>query len=149
MNINVSHIAGRVTREPEVKVTPNGMKVCTLSIATNHVYKNQAGQKTEEVEFHNIVSFGKTAETIAQYVKKGQVLYVEGRLKTDSWEDKTTGKKMYKTSIICSNFQFGERARNENGTTPAEKTKTDDDGSFDELANDLSSGDINLDDIPF
>lgn len=134
MNINTVHIAGRVTKKPELRALPSGSKVCSFSIATNYVYKDQSGNKKEEVEFHNITSFGKTAETIAQYVVQGQVLYVEGRIKTDSWEK--DGIKHYKTNIIANNFQFGAKPKG-NEVRPEtesenENTEVDEDNIADE-----------------
>jgi len=135
MNINTVHIAGRVTKKPELRALPSGSKVCSFSIATNYVYKDQAGNKKEEVEFHNITSFGKTAETIAQYVVQGQVLYVEGRIKTDSWEK--DGVKHYKTNIIANNFQFGAKPKGSESIVPTDineetNTEVDEDNIADE-----------------
>jgi single-strand DNA-binding protein len=134
MNINTVHIAGRVTKKPELRALPSGSKVCSFSIATNYIYKDQSGNKKEEVEFHNITSFGKTAETIAQYVVQGQVLYVEGRIKTDSWEK--DGIKHYKTNIIANNFQFGAKPKGnevrEETESENENTEVDEDNIADE-----------------
>lgn len=135
MNINTVHIAGRVTKKPELRALPSGSKVCSFSIATNYVYKDQAGNKKEEVEFHNITSFGKTAETIAQYVVQGQVLYVEGRIKTDLWEK--DGVKHNKTNIIANNFQFGAKPKGSENTVPTDtnedtNTEVDEDNIADE-----------------
>lgn len=120
MNINTAHIAGRVTKKPELRKLPSGSSICTFSLATNHVYKKESGEKIEEVEFHNIVTFGKTAETIAQYVEQGQVLYVEGRIKTEKWEKDEV--KHNKTTIIAEKFQFGERSKN---STPRTESTTE------------------------
>ena len=76
-------------------------------MATNRTYKDKNGAKQEVTEFHNVVAFGRTAEVIAQYVKKGRPIFVEGRLQTRSWEGKEDGKKQYRTEIIVDNFQFG------------------------------------------
>ncbi len=103
MNYNRAIISGRTTKKPELKTTPNGIKVTTFSIATSEKYKEE-----EKTEFHNIVAFGKTAEIIAQYVEKGQLLLVEGKLSTSSWEK--DGQKFYKTDVICEKFQFGPKA---------------------------------------
>ncbi len=143
MNVNTAHIAGRITKQPELKALPSGMKVCEFSIATNYTYKSADGAKKEEVEFHNCVAFGKTGEVIAQYVQKGQILYVEGRIKTSTWERKEGGKGS-KTQIIINNFQFGEKAR---GATTVKAT--DEDEGRDDYA-DLGSDDAANDaDIPF
>ena len=116
--LNKTQIIGRITNDLELKTTPNGNKVLSFTVATNYVYKDQQGQKVEETEFHNVVAWGKQAETIAQYFVKGQEIYVEGRLKTRNWEDKDTAKKMYRTEIILNNFEFGQKPNKE---TPNER----------------------------
>jgi len=111
MNVNQVHLIGRVTKQPELKSLSGGTQVVSFGLATNNVYKNKAGEKVEEVDFHNVTAFGKLAETIAQYVVKGQELYVSGRIKYESW-DKTDGTgKGYRTSIIAGNFQFGQKPK--------------------------------------
>ncbi len=109
MNVNKAIIVGRLTRDPEVRTTPNGQTVANFSLATSTSWKGQDGQQQERTEFHNIVAWGRRGEVIGQYVTKGQELFVEGRLETRSWEDKETGKKMYRTEIIMDNFEFGAK----------------------------------------
>lgn len=98
--LNCVHIIGRLTRDPEVKQAT--VKVCNFSIATSKKKKDG----TEKAEFHNMVAFDKTAELVLNYLKKGSQCYVQGELQTDTWDDKATGKKMYKTSIVVNNVQF-------------------------------------------
>lgn len=112
MNVNKSIVIGRLTRDPEVKTTPNGTTLCTLSVATSTQWKDNNGQKQSKTEFHNVIAWGKQAEVIGQYFVKGQEIYVEGRLETRSWEDKDTGKKMYRTEIVLERFDFGSRPQN-------------------------------------
>jgi single-strand DNA-binding protein len=104
---------------------PNGMKVTSFGVATNRTWKDANGAKQEAVEYHNIISFGKQAEVIAQYCKKGDSIFVEGRLQTRKWEDKD-GKTNYKTEIVVENFQFGTKANPQNApqsaTSPVEST---------------------------
>ena len=120
MNLNKVQLIGNLTRDPELKSLPTGMAVVNFSLATNRVYKDKNGAKQEEAEFHNIVAFGRTAEIIHQYSKKGASLYIEGRLKTSSWDDKETNKKMYRTEIVAENIQLGSRpAGNSSAYTPA------------------------------
>lgn len=138
MNLNKIILVGRVTRDPELKALPTGTAITTFSLATNRVW-NKDGQKQEEVEFHNIVTFGNMAENIGKYVKKGQLLLVEGRNATRSWDDKETGKKMYKTDIIAESFQFGPKSE---GTQNTQKTE-------DEEEIDYPEDEINPEDIPF
>lgn len=107
-NINLVQIMGRITRKPEMKTTQGGTSIASLSVATNRVWKNQAGEKQTEAEFHNIVAFGKSAEVICQYFDKGDEIYVMGHLKTNSWET-PEGVKKYKTDIILEKFEFGQK----------------------------------------
>lgn len=109
MYLNKATIIGNITRDPELKALPTGMKVCSFSVATNRVWKDNNGAKQEAVEFHNIVVFGKQAEATAQYMKKGSQVLVEGRIQTRSWEDKTSGDKKYRTEIVAENVQFGSK----------------------------------------
>ena len=104
MNLNKVQIIGRITQPLELKKLPNGTSALRIAVATNRNYKDKNGGKVEETEFHNIVSFGKQAETIAQYFVKGQEIYAEGRLRTESWDDKESGKKMYRTKIVLEKF---------------------------------------------
>lgn len=109
MYLNKAQIIGNLTRDPELKALPTGQSVCNFSIATNRVYKDSNNNKKEETEFHNVVVFGKQADTSSTYLKKGQQVYVEGRIATRSWDDKTSGEKKYRTEIIADTVQFGQR----------------------------------------
>jgi len=117
MNLNKVMLIGRLVRDPEVRTTPSGQTVTSISVATSYTWKDQSGTKQEKTEFHNVVAWAKRGEVIAQYFVKGQEIYVEGRLETRSWEDKDSGKKMYRTEIILDNFEFG--AKPGAGGTPA------------------------------
>ncbi len=104
MDLNKVMIIGRLTRDPELRTTPNGASVCKLGLATNYVYTNQqTGQKVEQVEYHNVVLWRKLAEIASQYLKKGRRLYVEGRLQSRNWETKD-GQKRTSTEIIAENM---------------------------------------------
>lgn len=107
MYLNKVFLYGNLTRDPELKALPSGSQVANFGIATNRTYKDKNGAKQEATEFHNIVAFGRTAEVIAQYMKKGRPIFVEGRIQTRSWDDKESGKKNYRTEIVVDNFQFG------------------------------------------
>lgn len=107
MYLNKVFLYGNLTRDPELKALPGGSQVMNAGLATNRVYKDKSGAKQEATEFHNIVAFGRTAEVIAQYCKKGRPIFVEGRIQTRSWEGKEDGKKQYRTEIVVDNFQFG------------------------------------------
>jgi single-strand DNA-binding protein len=108
MYLNKVLLYGNVTKDPEVKALPSGSNVAQFSLATNRTYKDKNGVKQEQADFHNIVVFGNSANLIAQYVKKGSGLFVEGRIQTRSW-DGADGKKNYRTEIVCDSFQFGPR----------------------------------------
>ena len=108
MNLNKVFIIGNLTRDPELKTLPSGSSVANFGIATNRVWRNQQGEKQEEVQFHNIVVFGKQADTVSQYLKKGGSVLVEGRLQTRNWEAQD-GTKRTKTEIVAERVQFGPR----------------------------------------
>ena len=108
MNLNKVFIMGNLTRDPELKTLPSGSSVANFGIATNRVWRNQQGEKQEEVQFHNIVVFGKQADTVSQYLKKGSSVLVEGRLQTRNWEAQD-GTKRTKTEIVAERVQFGPR----------------------------------------
>lgn len=108
MNLNKVFLMGNLTRDPELKTLPSGSSVASFGIATNRVWKNQQGERQEEVQFHNIVVFGKQAETASQYLKKGASAFIEGRLQTRNW-DAQDGTKKSKTEIVAERVQFGPR----------------------------------------
>ncbi len=108
MYLNKAIVYGNLTRDPEIKALPSGIQVASFSIATNRVYKDKNGARQEQSEFHNIVVFGRQAETAAQYLKKGATALVEGRMQTRSWDSE--GVKKYRTEIIADRVQFGPRA---------------------------------------
>jgi single-strand DNA-binding protein len=107
MYLNKVFLYGNLTRDPELKALPSGSQVANFGMATNRSFKDKTGARQEATEFHNIVAFGRTAEVIAQYMKKGRPIFVEGRIQTRSWDDKESGKKNYRTEIVVDNFQFG------------------------------------------
>lgn len=151
MNVNKVIIVGNITRDPELKSLPSGASVATFSVATNEVYVKD-GEKKETTEFHNVVAWGKTAENIARYMKKGSQIYVEGKLQTRSWDDKDSGKKLYRTEVVALHVQFGAKPKGEG----AGKQEVDDWGGFgdepaagSESSSGKDTGDINPDDIPF
>ncbi|PID52030.1 MAG: single-stranded DNA-binding protein [Candidatus Moraniibacteriota bacterium] len=159
MNVNKAIVVGRLTQDPEMRTTPNGQTVANFTIATNTKWKDQSGQQQERTEFHNIVAWGRRGEIIGQYVTKGQELYVEGRLETRNWDDKDTGKKMYRTEIIMENFEFGAKAGGGNGggnynntatpqqNQPAAEQKKDDEIPTINL--DDEQDEVKIEDVPF
>jgi single-strand DNA-binding protein len=110
MYLNKAFLYGNLTRDPELKALPGGTQVVSFGIATNRTFKDKNGAKQEQVEYHNITAFGRPAEVMAQYLKKGKPVFIEGRIQTRSWDDKATGEKKYRTEIVADNFQFGPQA---------------------------------------
>lgn len=109
MNLNRAMIIGNLTRDPELRTTPSGQSVCNFSVATSYQWTDQAGQKQEKVEYHNIVAWGKLADICSQYLGKGRKVYVEGRLQTREWEAQDGGKRN-RTEIIAENMIMLDRA---------------------------------------
>ncbi|MEK7601209.1 MAG: single-stranded DNA-binding protein [Patescibacteria group bacterium] len=151
MYINKAILFGNLTRDPELRALPSGMNVCNFSLATNRVYKDRDGKKQEQTDFHNVVVFGRQADTVNQYLKKGSSAYVEGRIQTRSWDDKTSGEKKYRTEVVAETVQFGPRSSGSAGGGGRKQ----DDGGADETPISGGAGieypkdDINPDDIPF
>src|SRR5580704_1877738 len=104
--VNKVIIVGRLGGDPEVRYTPGGQAVAQLSVATSENWKDKEGQKQERTEWHRVVVWGKMAEVVGQHLTKGRQVYVEGRLQTRSWDDKTTGQKRYATEIVAQTVQF-------------------------------------------
>lgn len=148
MYLNKVFIIGNLTRDPELKALPSGIKVASFSLATNRVWKDADGKKQEAVEYHNCVVFGKQAESISQYMKKGSSLLIEGRLQTRSW-DNAEGKKQYKTEIVVESSQFGPKAGGQKSEGVATKEKSDYDQMDSNDDVDQSVGTIKAEDIPF
>ena len=152
MYINKAIIAGNVTRDPELKSLPSGVKITTFSIATNRFWKDATtGERKEMAEYHNVVVFGRQAETVAQYVKRGSQVSVIGRIQTRSWEQ--DGQKKYRTEIIAEDVQFGSRPQtgNSTGSSSYSNSNAAPAPSHDSAIDypDADALDINPDDIPF
>ncbi len=108
MNLNKAFIIGNLTRDPELRQTPSGQSVASFGIATNRFFTDATGQKQQQAEFHNIVAWGRLAEICHQYLKKGGIAFVEGRLQTRSWQD-PQGNPRSRTEIIAERIQLGPR----------------------------------------
>ncbi|MDQ3076309.1 MAG: single-stranded DNA-binding protein [bacterium] len=155
MYLNKAILIGNLTRDPELRSLPTGIKVCSFSLATNRVWKDKNGARQEGTDYHNVVVFGRQAETVAQYMKKGNSILVEGRMQTRSWDDKTTGEKKYRTEIIADRTQFGPKGGSSGTAGPTggstaqgggmPKSEMNDDGD----SIDYPEEDINPEDIPF
>lgn len=163
MNLNKVFLIGRLTADPQLRSTTSGQSVGSFSVATNRTWTDKNGAKQESVEFHNIVVWGRQAELASQFLKKGAMALIEGRLQTRSWQSKE-GHNMKTTEIVAERIQFGPRAMNDGGgagfarsggrrETPAPDTDKPFDFAQDkpeELPTiDMDEGDIKPEDLPF
>lgn len=149
MFLNKAILIGNLTRDPELRSLPSGIKVCSFSIATNRVWKDKNGARQEAADYHNIVVFGRQAETVAQYMKKGSSILVEGRMQTRSWDDKTSGEKKYRTEVIADRTQFGPKGSG-GGAGGATQSAPKAVGKSEEVDTiEYPEEDINPEDIPF
>jgi len=119
-NVNTVILIGTLTRDPELRATQGGQSVVGFSLAINNAYKTASGEKREEVTFIDVEAWGKLADLIAQYVHKGDPLYIDGRLRQDTWEDKTTRQKRSKIKVVASNMQFLESGKRDESAGPPE-----------------------------
>ena len=128
-------LIGNLTRDPELRVTPKGTALCTFGLAVNRSYKDESGNVREEVNFFDIESWGKQAEVISKFMTKGRPFFVQGRLKQDTWDDKTTGQKRSKIKIVLENFQFiGSRDAGAQPGSPASAPAPSSDEGIDQTA---------------
>jgi single-strand DNA-binding protein len=149
MYLNKAIVIGNLTRDPELRSLPSGIKVCTFSLATNRVWKDKNGARQESADYHNVVVFGRQAETVAQYMKKGSSILVEGRMQTRSWDDKNSGEKKYRTEIVADRTQFGPKGSGAGtgGTNSVGSKAPASEGEVDAI--EYPEEDINPEDIPF
>jgi single-strand DNA-binding protein len=153
-SVNKVILLGNVGKEPEVKFLPSGGAVANFSIATSERYKDKAGEFQEKTEWHNVVAYGKLADIIRDYVKKGSKLYVEGRLTTRSWDDKDSGKKVYRTEIVVAELSLLSGRGEEGGGGGGYSRQNSGSGSYDQRSpaapsDDYAETGITDDDIPF
>lgn len=153
MYFNRAIIIGNLTRDPELRSLPSGIQVASLSVATNRVWKDKNGAKQEATDYHNVVVFGRQAETTAQYLRKGASLLVEGRMQTRSWDD-ASGQKKYRTEVVADRIQFGPRGAGGASSagqqaSPANKGKQEDQPAPAGDTIEYPEENINIDDIPF
>jgi single-strand DNA-binding protein len=144
-SVNKVILIGNLGRDPEVKYTPSGVPVAKFSLATNERYKDKAGEWQERAEWHNIIAWQRLAEIVAEYVKKGSKVYIEGRLQTSSWDDKQSGEKKYRTEVVASDLVLlgGEHQDNSRDERPARREPVHAGGHSPE------SAEITDEDIPF
>ncbi len=158
MNVNKVIIVGRLTRDPEVRTTPNGQSVTSLSMATNHTWTDKSGQKQEKTEFHNVVLWGRLAEIAGQYLSKGQECFVEGRLQSRTYTDKA-GVERKTTEIVAENMQLGSRPQGQGGgsyaprqqaaSKPAAAAPAPKEEEIPTINLDDEKEDIRIEDVPF
>ena len=115
--INKVILVGRLGKDPEIRSTPGGQTVAKFSLATDEKYTDKSGEKQERTEWHNIVAWARLAEICGQYLRKGSLVYIEGSIRTDSWDDKESGQKRYRTEIIAREMKMlgGKREGGEEG----------------------------------
>ncbi|MBI2038130.1 MAG: single-stranded DNA-binding protein [Candidatus Magasanikbacteria bacterium] len=146
MDLNKAMIIGRLTRDPELRNTPNGKAVATIGLATNRVWIDGNGQKQKQTEFHNVVMWGKLAEICSQYLRKGGKMYVEGRLQTREWTGQD-GVKRYRTEIVGENMIMLDSKSA--GTTSAPSSGPSDTAFGSEAPQEVIEEEVKVEDIPF
>ena len=148
MNLNKAFIIGNLTRDPEMRSLPSGQPVANFGVATNRFWTKD-GQQQKQAEFHNIVLFGRLAEIAKQYLAKGSIVFIEGRIQNRSWDGKD-GQKKYRTEIVGERLQLGPRNSNRGTVEQSEKPHTDAPApAAEEIGTVNYDDDINPDEIPF
>ena len=151
-SLNRVMLIGRLTRDPELRYTPSGTPVCNIAIATNRYGQDQNGERREFTDYHDIVVWNqgnrKLAELCGQYLQKGRMVYIEGRLQTRSWDDKDTGAKRYKTEVNANDVQFLD-SRQDGAGAPGGDFAGQPAGAVATPAMPSQGGDVDPDDIPF
>lgn len=150
MNLNKVFLIGRLTRDPQSKVLASGQSLTSFGLATDRFFTDKSGQKQQQTEFHNVVAFGKLADIISQYLKKGSLVFLEGRLQTRNWQDQA-GNQRYRTEVLVERLQLGPKSTNppirpeENKPAEGEKEEM---LSKEEIPI-IEEEEINIKDIPF
>ena len=142
-------IVGNMTRDPELRSTPSGAQVCSFSVAVNRNYKDSSGSQQESVSFIDCSAWGRAAEIIAQYAKKGSGILVSGRLEQRSWEDKTTGQKRSRVEIVVEDFNFTGGGSRDNGAASSFSAPSAAEPAASDIPDDIPDGEIDLSDVPF
>ena len=157
-SLNRVQLIGNLGKDPEVKFTPQGTPVAKLTIATNERFKDKAGEWQDRTEWHNVVLWQRLAEIAGEYLKKGGKVYIEGRLQTRSWDDKTTNQKKYMTEVVASDLVLlggrGEGASGGGGESSTRGVATGGNNNFDQRTPEpepasANSSPITDEDIPF
>jgi len=154
MDLNKVMLIGRLTADPEMRTTPSGQSVCTLRIATNRVWTDKQGQKQRNAEYHSVVLWARLAEIASQYLKRGDMAFIEGRIQTRSWQDQT-GQKKYRTEVVAERLQLGPKGLGGGGMASETKEPIIEESSATKPAEDQEipiieeEGEIDVKDIPF
>jgi single-strand DNA-binding protein len=148
MNLNKAVIIGNVTQDPEIRNIPSGQSVASFSVATNRIWNDKQGQRQTQAEFHNIVAWGRLAEIVGQYLKKGGLVMIEGRIQTRTWDDQQ-GVKKYKTEIIAENIQLGPRNNGGSGSSSYQSADSAPASTPSAPQGGDADNDIKVEDIPF
>ena len=151
MSVNKVILVGRLGRDPETRFLPSGQQVCNFSLATDETYKDRAGERQKRTEWHHIVMWGRLAEIAQQYLKRGSLVYIEGRLQTRQWDDKTTGAKRSATDIVANVMKMlGSRAEGERAEAPSSRAaEPQGESQIPEMEEPQSGSGISDEDIPF
>jgi single-strand DNA-binding protein len=131
--VNKVIIIGNLGRDPEMRFTPSGQSVTNFSVAVTRSWKNQEGAQQEETEWFNVEAWAKLGEIANEYLSKGKKVYIEGRLRTHSWEDPNTHEKKYRTNVVATDIQFIEPRGGSGGDSAISGTQSEPDPSFDEM----------------
>ncbi len=146
MDLNKVMIIGRLTRDPELRNTPNGKAVATIGLATNRIWIDANSQKQKQTEFHNVVMWGKLAEIASQYLRKGGKIYVEGRLQTREWTGQD-GVKRYRTEVVGENMIMLDSKAD--GAAPSSSFNRNDASPSSEIPQEIIEEEVKVEDIPF
>ena len=142
-------ITGNLTRDPELRTTPNGASVCSFSVAVNRVFKDSNGEQKEDVSYIDCSAWGRLGEMISQYAKKGSGVLVSGRLDQRSWEDKNSGNKRSRVEIVVEDFNFVGGPRGEGGNSNFNANNSATSESLSDIPDDVPEEEIDLSDVPF
>ena len=150
MNLNKVLLVGRLTRDPEIRSLPSGQQVASFGLATDRYFTDKSGQKQQQTDFHNIVMFGRLAEIASQFLAKGSLALIEGRIQTRSWQD-ASGNKRYRTEIIAQSLQLGPRTAGGGKVMTAEKEAEKEETPSEEIPiiEEEEEKEIDVKDIPF
>ena len=142
MNLNKVFLIGRLTRDPETRALPSGQSVTSFGMATDRFFNDKSNQRQQKTEFHNIVTFGRLAEITSQYLNKGSLVFIEGRLQTRTWQD-SSGNQRSRTEIIAERMQLGPRSVGKSAPSNQQKEPSKEEIPV------IEEEEINIKDIPF